>query len=356
MSSPRRLLVLIVTASLALAACTGGATPAPSSPPAATSSAAAATTGPTATPTPVSLKIGFSSYSPSGLVLFATQESGAFKKNGITAEIIYVEGGSRLMQNLLSNALDMAYGLDTNAAMAATAAGSDTVIIGQASNKITDIVVGGKGITKAADMKGKAAGVSDLGGQADLSIRYAFEQLGLGPNDVQILNVGGESTRVAALIAGSVQATIMDLGLTKTVVEPNGFTTLFDFTKSSLVVGRGLLGARKADLTSKREVFTRVMKSFIEGIAWYTRNKAQAVNTLATYAKTDAKGIPALEVAYDTFVPTMAKYPKPTVEGFKQPQIWSTNAQIKALNLATVIDSSIVEELERQNYADQFYK
>jgi hypothetical protein len=173
---------------------------------------------------------------------------------------------------------------------------------------------------------------------------------------VTILNVGGESTRVAALIAGSVQATIFDLGLTKTVVEPNGFTTLYDFTKSPLVVGRGLLGAKKADIAARRDVYTRVLKAFIEGIAFYARNRSQAVQILAKYSNTDAKGIPALETAYDTFVPTMGKYPKPTVEGFKQPQIWSTNPQIKALDLNLVVEPSIVEELERQNYADQFYR
>jgi ABC-type nitrate/sulfonate/bicarbonate transport system substrate-binding protein len=59
------------------------------------------------------------------------------------------------------------------------------------------------GIKRITDLKGKILGVSQYGSEADVVARIMISQGGLGPRDVNILQLGGHSQAAQALIAGT---------------------------------------------------------------------------------------------------------------------------------------------------------
>ena len=55
-----------------------------------------------------SLKIPYVSLSPTAGPLWITYEAGIFKKNGINAELLYIPGGSVIIQSIMSGDVKVA--------------------------------------------------------------------------------------------------------------------------------------------------------------------------------------------------------------------------------------------------------
>ena len=100
-------------------------------------------------------------------------------------------------------------------------------------------------IRSAADLKGKRLGVSRFGTASDFGTRLMVSKLGLNPDsDVTILQIGDTPTRVAALMAKSVDGAIFDPPDHKRAVENGGrwlaaSDMFFSHPGNLLMPGRG---------------------------------------------------------------------------------------------------------------------
>lgn len=300
------------------------------------------------------LRVGLSSQSASHLSLMVANDTGAFENYGIDAELIVAEGGSRVMQSLLAGAIDigMAGGTD---AIEPYLRGADIVAIGETGDKSTDILVAREEIAAPQDLVGKTLGVSDLGGSNDQLTRFVLEDLGLDPEvDVTIISVGGESTRVASLLSGAIDAALMDKGLKDSVVEPNDLNVLFDFQTSDVVVTRSAaLTLRSKKLDADRDLYKCFMKGWIEGIAYYKQHKDESVRIFAKYLET--QDLEPLATLWDIYAPDMKVYPRSNPVGMRQIQEWSGDPELQAVDVEEIIDGSILDELEAEKFAEQFY-
>ena len=81
--------------------------------------------------------------------------------------------------------------------------GADAVILASLSSvsNMKLMVHPKSGIKRITDLKGKVLGVSQYGSEADVVARIMISQGGLGPRDVNILQLGGHSQAAQALIA-----------------------------------------------------------------------------------------------------------------------------------------------------------
>src|SRR5688500_19875050 len=74
------------------------------------------------------------------------------------------------------------------------------------------ILIARPGFKRLTDFKGKRIGVSGLGSAPHIILREALSQAGMNPDrDVITLAVGGSGDRLAALVAGTVDATPLDV-------------------------------------------------------------------------------------------------------------------------------------------------
>ena len=90
-----------------------------------------------------------------------------------------------------------------------------------------------KGINTLADLKGKKIGVQDTTGVNYAQALLVLQKAGLKASDVSIIAVGGQSTRLPALVAGRVDATMLSHSAESSVKGTEGFNTLFDYTKEA---------------------------------------------------------------------------------------------------------------------------
>jgi NitT/TauT family transport system substrate-binding protein len=83
-------------------------------------------------------------------------------------------------------------------------------MVGINSVFLTDDLVCKAEIKTADDVKGKTIAISTFGGVSYAASLMALKVLNLSVSDVQITQVGGESTRIAALTGGSIDCAIVD--------------------------------------------------------------------------------------------------------------------------------------------------
>ena len=132
---------------------------------------------------------------------------GFFKDEGIDIET------PRLMPNLAQNALlsgQIDYNGLADSALALAARGAALKVIFYGADRPMYFLLSRDDIASVKDLKGKKVAISRYGGTSDLSARLVLRHFGVDPDgEAAILQIGSESSRVAALKSKSVDAAIV---------------------------------------------------------------------------------------------------------------------------------------------------
>ena len=127
-------------------------------------------------------------------------------------------------------------------------------------------------IKKAADLRGKRAGISRFGSSSDFSIRYIFKSLGLSESDVTIVQIGDNPSRLAALKTNAIQASVFTTPNTVRAKKA-GFISMVDAYKLGLKFHGSGIAATGAFLRDRRPVVEAFFKGFLEGVAYAKQNQ-----------------------------------------------------------------------------------
>src|SRR3954471_6867500 len=139
---------------------------------------------------PVEFKIGISDPVNTVLAIWMADAAGFYAANGIKAEIINMNGGSRGAAELAAGRIDaMHVGLSSVVRLNRT--GGDLRIIASLANVIRFSFVSAPSVKTAADLKGGVVGVSTFGSESDSTVTLALKRLGLGREDVTLKEYGG---------------------------------------------------------------------------------------------------------------------------------------------------------------------
>src|SRR4029453_1948815 len=116
--------------------------------------------------------------------------------------------GTQTIQALLSGGIGFAAS-SSETGVNAKLRGADIVGLTQWVNSLPYMFVTTKEIDKGEKLKGKKIAISRFGGAAHYAVRMVLIKMGIDPEkDVQILQLGDESLRLAALRQGVVDATV----------------------------------------------------------------------------------------------------------------------------------------------------
>src|SRR5688500_5035846 len=125
--------------------------------------------------------IAYSSISGNMAPLWITHEKGFFRKHGLDAQLVFVEGGSRPAQSLAQGEVALAQ-MAGAGVIESRLKGSDAVMIAGVVNTLSfQLFVEGT-ISRPEMLKGKTLGVTQQGSSTDFALRYALEKYGLNPD------------------------------------------------------------------------------------------------------------------------------------------------------------------------------
>ncbi len=200
------------------------------------------------------------------LPLSMAREFRMFESEGIEVAPVYIRGGPVVIAALVSGDVDLAIMAGTTA-ITSISRGADLVIIGGHTSQIDQVLIGAKGVSKLADLRGKVIGVTGSGGVTEFATVEALSRNGLvRDRDYKLLYAGTSPMRVRALETGVIQAA--PFSATETVLmERQGFPVIMEIGKALpefpfvvVVAHRQKLKAKATEITA----LLRVLKSSIQ--------------------------------------------------------------------------------------------
>lgn len=300
------------------------------------------------------LKIGYGAFSLGYALLWVTKEGRLFDKNGLDVDVLYLES------NLVRTALiagDIPIGAMSGAAMAAPKLqGADLVMLLGFQNYLPFRLVARPEIKTAADLKGKRVGVAGFGLVAERAARLVIAKLGLNPDkDVALLQTGGEATRLAALLNGTIDATVLNPPIHKRAAEA-GMRVLANMAEMAIPFQNSALIASQRFIGKNPEVTRRLVKSFVDGIHAIKTHPGLTKRAIGKYMR--MKDQKELDEAYEILDSLTQRKPYPTLEGIKTiiSDLTPKLAAAKTAEAKDFVDVRYLEELDRSGYIDGLYR
>jgi NitT/TauT family transport system substrate-binding protein len=210
--------------------------------------------------------------------VFVAADSGAFAAEGLDVEIQQL-GVPLATASMMAGEIDLtSLPFDT---LVLTQGAGDMVAIGSEAETPIFTLVGGPGVTSAAELRGKIVAAAGPSGTSVGLTRKLAASLGLGPADYQLLNVGGSPERYAALLSGQVGAALMSQPFDLQAIR-QGFQPL---ARSSDVVpdlAFTMFVTTRPWLQTHREVVVRFLRAVIRANGWLydPANRAAAEDIL----------------------------------------------------------------------------
>jgi ABC-type nitrate/sulfonate/bicarbonate transport system substrate-binding protein len=222
------------------------------------------------------------------------------------------------------------------------------VIVATLENKLPMLLISRPEIKEPQQLRGKVIGINRFGGSNDAAVLMAIKAWKMDPKDISMLQTGGTSARMAALISKKVDATVQSypeiyqarkLGM-------NVLADIGDFgyyTNTSNIVTRSYLQQNRAALKG-------FIKGQIEGMHYVKTNKEGSLKILRKYLQiNDAE---AVEGTYEFFAKRLPRSPRTELEGIK-----NILASIGAAqrNPAEFIDMTLIDEIEKEGFVQKLY-
>jgi NitT/TauT family transport system substrate-binding protein len=282
--------------------------------------------------------------------IWAAKDLGLFEKHGLSGELILIPGSARGMAALLSGSVPFIQGSAT-APLAAYLRGGDVVVIAAALNKFPFSVVTRKELRSPADLVGKKLGILNFGGSNDLAVTLALKEWNIPRNAVTILAAGGAPERLAALLTGNIDATVLSPPETVAAARA-GLNIMANLGDLNAAFPQTLIMTRRSFVAAKRDTVKRFIRAYSEAIYEFKTNKDKALKVYADRLK--QKDLTVLDDTYRFYAPKFALPPRVDRSGINNAlDLVRQGSEVKGeVNLAAFIDESLIDELERE----AFYK
>jgi NitT/TauT family transport system substrate-binding protein len=210
---------------------------------------------------------------------------GLLKAQGVDAQLKWNPTAPNVaIAQLLSGDVDV-FSNAVAGGLAAALAGIPLVDFALLQPRMDYVFIARPDIKSFADVKGKKVGVLDT-----VSINYAqaliaLKKGGLGVGDVSIINTGGQSSRLAALVSGRVDATMLSHAA-QLQLGPQGYNVLYDYTKQSPGLYDDNAFATKTWLAGHKELAIAFNKALLQSFKWFNNpaNETQVVEEAVALA------------------------------------------------------------------------
>lgn len=248
------------------------------------------------------VRIGSTTPSMTTLPSEIAARKGFFKAEGLDVEMITIRSADIVIKALLTGQLD--YGTSLPSLVAAAVRGLPIRVLGVMIKKTSYMLVSQPSIRSIDQLRGKVVGVSSFGGASDYAVRLAVQKGGLDPKrDVTIIQVGGSSARLAALRAGTIQATVL-VAPFNLQAERMGYRTLLWLGKV-MDLPQGGLGVHQDRIKQSPENIVRVLRAVARGIQFIKSEKEETVNFVTKWLNLEP-GV--AEAIYPMLVESLADY------------------------------------------------
>jgi NitT/TauT family transport system substrate-binding protein len=288
------------------------------------------------------IAFAYSAISPTMAGVWMAEESGAFDRRGIDAELIYISSGAVSVQALVGGSVHAALGA-SNAVIAAILKGAPIIAVGSNTSRPGMVLWVHPDIQRPEQLQGKTLGITRFGSTSEFVTRLVLRKLNLegktelrqfgGVIEADIGYRNGQSVgRLSSQSPGPDARKLVDAAELGIPFSMNLLAVSIDFYRKSPKTVEGIVAA------------------YVEGIAGLKLRKQQAFSVLSKYM--GQRGGSA-EVHYEFVTKYLDSTPR------VEPAAVETILEMvgaKGLQNVRLFDNSIVDRLVQDGFVDRLYK
>jgi NitT/TauT family transport system substrate-binding protein len=291
------------------------------------------------------IRIAYSAISGVQLPLWVAQDKGLFKRHGLDTDLLYIGGGSVVVQAMLGGEVQFARA-SAPGIVQASLRGADLVMIANTVNTLVYSVMTRPDVKTPEDLRGKKFGVTRLGGGTDFVVALLSKKWGFQRGkDFTVFQTGGMPQLLTAVQTGIVDAGIISPPSNLQGLKL-GLKELVDVSDLGIIFVNSPLSTRRSFIKNHRDVVLRTLRAYCEGIQQGRTDKDSAIKILARNARVEDPEI--LQELYRIYGSRhLERIPYVKAEGLEE--ILSTMGKEAAnAKAAEFVDNSLLKELEQQ--------
>jgi ABC-type nitrate/sulfonate/bicarbonate transport system substrate-binding protein len=300
------------------------------------------------------VRLAYISDSPgSAAPYWIAKEAGFYKKYGLDAELIFINGSTRGIQSLIAGDLDFTGAVGTSA-INGQLAGGDIFIIDSLVNTLPYYIIGKPTIKSPEDLNGRTLATHIPGTSADFAVRLALRKFGIDYKDIKAVMVGGSPARIAAVINGQTDFTMVtEPG--KLQGENAGMKVIIDMAKLRIPFQFSCTVTAGKLIRERPKTVEGMVKALADAVHFFKTNKKESIRIMAKYTRGATPKV--LEGSWDAYSELLEEDLQPTLEGLSDTlavqAAWDPKAgKAKAQDM---VDLRFVNNLEKSGFFDRLY-
>jgi NitT/TauT family transport system substrate-binding protein len=305
------------------------------------------------------LRVGLSSIGATNGSIWAAEDKGLFRKHGVDVEVVFIGGGgARVVSSLLAGELDFSIG-GGEGSIRSQMRGAETVIASSTLTKGLQRILAKPEIKTYQDLKGRKIGITQFGSAAHLVLGLMLKKWNMRPDQVQTLQVGSSPALLASLDKGGIDAAVLTLP-TFFLAEDKGYRVVGDPMTMDIYYLQNTLESTRSFLRKNREQALKFMKGYIEGIAYFKKNKKESLDIMRRKLRIQSsqeRDVRYLEMSYNLMSAAYSDVPYPSLRAVQSivDKIAEEDPKVKERDVRSFVDDTLVRELEDSGFIKSLY-
>ena len=303
------------------------------------------------------IRIGMGAFSPTNSAVWVAEERGFFKKHGIEAEAIFIGGGAaRSVNALLAGDIQFATA-GGGGVLQSALRGADVVMIAANNNKGVHRILVRPEIDTPEAVKGKKIAITTFGSSSHQVLTMVLDVWKIRPDELQILQVGSSPTMLISMQKKLVDGAVLS-DPSYFIAEDQGFRVIADLAKMNIHYLQNMVVSTRSYLRANRDQATRVMRAFVEAIAYFKKNKKDSVQIILKKMRMSPDQAKYAERTYDQYANIyFERIPYPSPSGIKTvlESLVKENPKAKGADPNSFVDASILKSLEDSGFIKSLY-
>jgi NitT/TauT family transport system substrate-binding protein len=276
-----------------------------------------------------------------------------WEKYGLNVKSVYFNSGTVLIQAMAGGNIAGSESEVPGMVNLAVAGVADLKIVTVTINRIEHVFVVRKNIAKPEDLKGKRLAVSRIGSASDTITRMVLRSWKIDPDkETILLQSGNTPTRMTALAAGHVDGALVSPESVHKIVASGCCRILADLADLPMDYARYGYAFPASYIKTQRETLRRLLMAYLEGI-YVFRSRPKAV--YAALEEEDIKDPVVQKDVYQRALKSVREFPVPESNGIQSVLDSLPHPKARNVNPASVMDSSILEEIKKSGFIDKLY-
>jgi NitT/TauT family transport system substrate-binding protein len=300
---------------------------------------------------PPTVKIGYPQPSGAQIPVWVIPETKIDQRYGINVQVLYISGGARLTQTVVSGDVQMA--MTGGAVINGILSGAELVYIAIGVPTYGFSVYARPEVKDISELKGKVLGVMTKGASSDHAATALLRQHGLkAGQDVKFLYLGGVKEVVAALDKGIIPAGVLS-SPTTLVARRLGHKELVNIGTLNLPYIHNGIVTRRSLARQNPELVKNFLKAYLEAIRITHEEPEIAKRALARFLATEDKSI--IDEAYQSFRPLFPKVPYLNDDIVRSVLAVTDHPKAATADPKEFYDNRFLKELEESGFIKEIY-